>query len=67
MKLIQWNDGTYGVYRRHWGTFFLKKEFLDSNGSYWWTTIEYINKYCKFKSEEAAIRASNLYTVIKTL
>lgn len=66
MKLVQWSDGTYGVYKRHWSTFFTK-QFLDVNGIFWWTSIEYAHKYCKFKTEAEAIKASKLYKVIKTI
>ena len=61
MKLVQWDDGTYGVIK---GIFML--EAVDPQG-YWWFTREYWPKYCQFSTEEAALRAAGRqsYKVIK--
>ena len=50
-RIVQFADGTYGVKR---GIIFT--EYLDNSprNHFWWTTPEYVRKYCKFGTIEGA-------------
>ncbi len=60
MKLVKFEDGTFGVMRRKfWG----KPHFLSINApGQWWEDTEYVNKYCKGTkaAAELAIKRESL-------
>jgi hypothetical protein len=63
MKIVRFNDGTFGVRRRRWYTLFTN-QFLDiKDADYWWTESQYINKYCKASSMEIAVDSLNRWNI----
>lgn len=68
MKLVQFSDGTYGVYKLDLPWFV--KRFLDPEGD-WWHTPEFIWKYCRFKTEDEAVtaaqKAKGTFKVLRSL
>lgn len=65
-KLVQFEDGTFGV---RFG--FLSYKWLGVDGKYTWNSSEYVNKYCKFpdqaSAEEASVKVSTKYKILKDL
>lgn len=67
MKIVKFKDGTFGVMKKD--NWFSREEFLGAGKYEWWVMPEFVSKYCKFKTQEAAeaamIFADVSYTVIK--
>lgn len=62
MKVVQFKDGLYAVRRRLWFCFPIY-EFLDRDDKehYWWSTPEYVGKYCKVETKEKAFALMNKF------
>lgn len=53
-KIVQFDDGTYGVVRVERFLWFKTEEFASSTGNYWWESPESVSAFCKLKTLDAA-------------